>query len=206
MRIARYIDYMSLQIVLHVLLINELLVQSMLIESTESGGVFKEIVSLYSTSKLRRVALVCHFAYFACSFSYHVTSNLVHRIVFAYIFLIPIAIRISGHIVINADNLSTDIAVFAMASAGVDTLAICVNLTLTRHLGRRWSCMIAFVMAGLCMLALLVLDCTIGYIYFIIGLNSPYIYMMCDVHYNFRPIQLGADDRIDRPAGHLIGF
>lgn len=47
----------------------------MLTDPVKSGGVFKELAILYSTSKQRRVALICHFAYFSSAFSYYVTGK-----------------------------------------------------------------------------------------------------------------------------------
>lgn len=58
---------------------------------------------------------------------------------------------------INADNLSAKKVIYVLATGGVDTLAIFLNIALLSNLGRRLACTLSFGFSGLCMLALLVI-------------------------------------------------
>lgn len=124
----------------------------MLTNPAKSGGFFKELKTLYGSSKQRRVAFVCHFAYFSSAFSYYVTGNLN----LTYEIYIELDL-ISEYSAINADNLSANKVIYVLSTGGVDFLAVFVNIGVFRNLGRRWACMIAFGLAGICMFALLVL-------------------------------------------------
>lgn len=44
-------------------------------QKSVSKGLFFEISGLYRTAKLRRAAIICHFGFFAASFSYYVTGR-----------------------------------------------------------------------------------------------------------------------------------
>lgn len=48
--------------------------QTLVTAPVKSGGIFKEIAGLYSTSKQRRISIVCHITYFTSAFSYYVTG------------------------------------------------------------------------------------------------------------------------------------
>lgn len=58
---------------------------------------------------------------------------------------------------LNAGNLSTNRVVYVSATGGVDICAYLIGILLLAYIGRKWSCFWSFAMAGVCMLAILVI-------------------------------------------------
>lgn len=58
---------------------------------------------------------------------------------------------------LNASNLSTNKVVYVSATGAVDICAYLSGVLLLAYIGRKWSCFWSFVLAGVCMLAILVI-------------------------------------------------
>lgn len=94
---------------------------------------FVELSSLYGPAKYRRMAIICHFTWFATSLSYYVTA-------------------------INADNLSANRVVYVAATGGVDIASIIASMILLRFVGRKLSIFILYLLSSACLLILLAIS------------------------------------------------
>lgn len=116
----------------------------------KSKGLFFEIIGLYRTAKLRRSAIICHFAFFVVSFSYYVTGKST-----IVIFILAIIYYINS--AINADNLSANRVVYVSATGIVDFLGYVGSILWLTYVGRKWGCFSFYALASACMLLLLVI-------------------------------------------------
>lgn len=113
-------------------------------------GLFKEFRVLYGPSRQRKIAIICHFAFFTSSFSYYVTGKKVLNLLALLVMKI-----ILSYLALNADNLSSSKVIYVAATGCVDLLAYSFTVVLLRFVGRKWACFSYFATAGICMLILI---------------------------------------------------
>lgn len=107
---------------------------------------FNELSFLYGSPKYRRMAIVCHFTWFATSLSYYATA-------------------------INADNLSANRVVYVAATGGVDITGIVASMILLRFVGRKLSIFLLYALSSLCLLILLAIPRGMPILNFLIYLS-----------------------------------
>lgn len=118
----------------------------------QSKGVFFEVCGLYRTARLRRIALICQFAFFTSAFSYYATGWTIgyYKCVYYYIEILFLT-------AINAANLSANPVVYVSSTGMVDILGYSSSIFLLRILGRKWGVFSYLALAASCMLILLVI-------------------------------------------------
>lgn len=136
-------------------------------------NIFRELNALYGDSRLRRMALICHYTWCVTALSYYVTgkfpdwlefqiSNCNFQIGFQLQFqLDSMAKQFSDWFffskALNADNLAANRVVYVAATGAVDFSSLILSMTLLNFFGRKISSCGLFALSGFFLLSLIVI-------------------------------------------------
>ncbi|XP_031618292.1 organic cation transporter protein isoform X1 [Contarinia nasturtii] len=99
---------------------------------TKMQRIFKELHALYGPSRLRRMALICHYTWCVTALSYYVTA-------------------------LNADNLAADRVTYVASTGAVDFTSLILSMTLLNFFGRKISSCGLFALSGFFLLSLIII-------------------------------------------------